>query len=120
VAAPPELTDLLEEVRPLAHRIALGLVRQELAGVAEQLNGYAPAAEVPLGPEPSPPAATNGSAVAPAPRERVEAQPRRCSQCKHEKASGEFSPGHYVCKQCRNRQWRERRRETVAAAEEEP
>jgi hypothetical protein len=89
VAAPGQTLEALvkDELRGPVAELVRRLV-PEL--VAEELNGY--------GPE-----ATNGSDPSPSPSER------RCSHCRELKPLTAFSPSHWVCKECRRREWRERR-----------
>lgn len=100
------------ELQPLAHEIALALVRQELSTLGASLNGSLSGRQLPQ-------EATNESTAARAPAERAEAQRRRCSRCRETKPSSEFSPGHYVCKPCRREEWRRKQRQ-AAESEDEP
>lgn len=86
--------ELRDPVSELVRQVVVELVR-------EQLNGAAPSH-----PDPSPEPSTNGATVpAAAP---TEAAMRHCKGCDRDLPLGAFSPGHYRCRECRNRANRER------------
>jgi hypothetical protein len=102
------------ELQPLAHEIALALIRQELSSLAASLNGS-------LSSHRLPPEATHGKPATPDPPASAEPQTRRCSHCRQTKPSSEFSPGHYVCKPCRREGWRRKQRQAAQSeSEDEP
>ena len=109
---------LLTGLQPLAHEIALALVRRELDGLAVGLNGSMASTEVHVRGHQLPQKATNGKTAAPDPSRSAEPQTRRCSHCRQTKPNSEFSPGHYVCKPCRREEWRRKQRQ--AADDDEP
>jgi hypothetical protein len=90
--------------------------------VAEELNGHA---------DPDTAGSTLAAAMAVATPERAEEAPeaveaipghgetgealRRCSTCRTEMPASKFSPGHYVCRECRRPQERDRARRRAAA-----
>jgi len=114
------LADLVEEVRPEARQIAVGLVRQELAGLAVSLNGNHPsavsvAAPAPESAEEAPETAAAAADPAAATSDRPPAV-RRCTACKVDRPASEFTPSLSQCKTCRAALKRERHRRAAAAA----
>jgi hypothetical protein len=110
VSAGPPLAELLEEVRPLARRIAATLVREELTGLATSLNGDSAArAQMPARPHDSPDKRTRAATKAANPPTRV------CATCGQRPAA----PGRTICYGCRERQRKERRQRQAAAVSED-
>jgi hypothetical protein len=118
--AAPEQTDLLEQVRPLAHEIAVALIRQELAGFALSLNGNgsAPDAQVVLRARSNAQEATNGPRATPASPKSVEGQRAPCTRCGTRPRMKERT----ICRTCKSRADRERdtRRRAEADRDQEP
>jgi hypothetical protein len=105
---------VVAELQPLAHEIALALIRQELSSFAASLNRSLSSHQLPQ-------EATDGKAATPDPPPSAEPQTRRCSHCRQTKPSSEFSPGHYVCKPCRREEWRRKQRQAAESeSEDEP
>jgi hypothetical protein len=102
---------VVAELQPLAHEIALALIRQELSTVAATLNGSLSGHQLPQ-------EATSRSPATPDPPPSAEPQTRRCSHCRQTKRGSEFSPGHYVCKPCRREEWRRKQRKAVESEDE--
>lgn len=93
------------------------LVRQVVVElVHERLNGRAPDAEMAALGAQVPSRATSGAAAAPDPSGEL----RHCNGCDRDLPAGSFSPGHYRCKECRRRDWRERAKRRREEPAEEP
>jgi hypothetical protein len=122
VAAPDE--HVVSELQPLAHEIALALVRQELDAFAVSLNGSMATAAPAVGAHELPQEATDGlAATSDPPRAAGATRTKRCSSCGELLPAERFAPGRGQCRRCRNRQNAERerrRREPETAAAEEP
>jgi hypothetical protein len=97
---------VVAELQPLAHEIAVGLIRQELSAFAASLNG-----------------ATNGAAATTEPSRTAEVSTKRCSACAVEKPTSEFAAGRAECRRCRADYEKRRAREQrarQAAEDDEP
>jgi hypothetical protein len=112
------IVELLEEVRPLARRLAVALVRQERARLTASLNGAVPgplADRAVSGPENAQEQRRRpGPTPKPAPAER------RCNRCGETKPAGEYAKGRGTCCSCQRAQQREHDRRVALAEDEEP
>jgi hypothetical protein len=118
--AAPAITQLLEDVRPLARQLAAELVRQELAELQSSLNGNSLiAAEVHVEAPQLPSKATNGpggtSGHPPASTDR-----KTCTLCGETKPAEAFNPGRRQCRKCRNARYPRSSRARTTADKELP